>query len=188
MKTLRNFLCLLFWIVLTVLMLTPSDCLAQNMKMSTRDLTIESTAVVYGKCSKIKSEWNKEQDIIYTEITIIPEGYIKGNLGGETVITIPGGRVGNIVYEVSEMPVFQANEEVLAFIYKHPSGKNLVTGGFQGKMTISKDPKTGKRIISSGSTQGKVSRENLKGANAKSASTDKTLLEDFIREVEGYLK
>jgi len=158
--------------------------------MSTRDLAVESTTVMYGKCSSVKCEWNQEQDIIFTEITIVPEGYIKGNLGSETVITVPGGRVGDIIYEVSEMPVFETGEEVFAFIYEHPSGKNLVTGGFQGKIRIEKDPVTGKRIINSSSSKDEVRSANLKSLDAKPATgvKDVTLLEDFIREVEGYLK
>jgi hypothetical protein len=173
-----------------ILMLTTSEAHAQHNKMSTEELTVESTTVMYGKCSSIKSSWNQEMDIIFTEITIIPEGYIKGNLGAETVITVPGGRVGDIIYEVSEMPVFEAGEEVFAFIYKHPSGKNLVTGGFQGKIRIEKDPETGKRMINSLPSQGEVRSDNLKSMAAKPAASTKdvTLLEDFIKEVEGYLK
>jgi hypothetical protein len=113
--------------------------------MSDQDLTNESTAVLYGKCSKIRSEWNENKSIIYTYITIIPEEYIKGNLGPEAVIAVPGGRVDDIIYEVSEMPVFTEGEEAVVFIWTNPAGKNLVTGGFQGKMKIEKDSKTGKR-------------------------------------------
>jgi hypothetical protein len=69
------------------------------------------------------------------------------------------------------MPVFTEGEEVFAFIWKHPSGKNLVTGGLQGKMKIEKDKKTGKKIL-----------------KADPDKPDKVLLEDFTKKVKGYMK
>ena len=177
-----------YWVIALILIFPFSECNAQHKKMSVRELTNKSNAVMYGKCSEVKSAWNQNRDMIFTEVTNIPEGYIKGNLGAQTVITIPGGRVGDIIYEVSEMPVFNTGEEVFAFVYRHPSGKNLVTGGFQGKMKIEKDRATGKRMVKSKNAVVKKLTEDLKGVDAKSAATDKILLEEFIIEVEGYLK
>ena len=172
MKTPKRIFRLVFWLLLSFLIFSLTESKAQHKKMSAKDLTQESTAILYGKCSKIKSEWNEKQDIIFTYVTIIPEEYVKGNLGPEAVITIPGGRVGDIIYEVSEMPVFIEGEEVVAFIWKHPSGKNLVTGGFQGKLKIEKDKQTGQRTV--------------KGKD-KTQKPKKVKLDDFINEVKGYL-
>ena len=188
MKTLKKKQYSCFWIIVLILIFPLSECNAQLRKMTTRELTTESTSVVYGKCSEVKSEWNATRDMIFTKVTITPEGYVKGNLGGQAVITVPGGRIGDIIYEVSEMPVFKTGEEVFAFIYSHPSGNNLVTGGFQGKIRIEKDPATGKRMVKTKRITTKALSKDLKGVDAKSAATDKTLLVDFIKEVEGYLK
>ena len=171
MKTHRSAFSMPFVLLASLLILIPGESNAQHKKMSTEDLTQESTAILYGKCAKIKSEWNQDQDIIFTTVTIVPEEYLKGNLGAEALITIPGGQVDDIIYEVSEMPVFMEGEEVFAFIWKHPSGKNLVTGGKQGKMKIEKDKNTGKR--------------KLKGDPQK---PEKELLEDFTQKVKGYMK
>lgn len=158
---------------------------AQVKKMSAKDLTDESTVVLYGKCSKIKSEWNDKKDLIFTYVTIVPEEYLKGNLGSEAVILVPGGRVGDIIYEVSETPVFYEGEEVAAFIWTNPAGKNLVVGGYQGKMKIKKD-NNGKRMVEGYGLdeeatiegEGKVSHGQLK----------KVSLDDFTAKVKGYVK
>ena len=171
MKTYRSANYLAFTLVLGLLILIPTESKAQHKKMSAEDLTQVSTAILYGKCSKVKSDWNKEKDIIFTTVTIIPEEYLKGNLGSEALITVPGGQVGDIIYEVSEMPFFTEGEEVFAFIWKHPSGKNLVTGGTQGKLKIEKDKKTGKKTL-----------------KEKSDKPEEVLLEDFTQKVKGYLK
>ena len=171
MKTYRSFICMAFLLLAALFILIPTESMAQLKKMSAEGLTNKSTAILYGKCSKVKSEWNQENDLIFTTVTVIPEEYIKGDLGAEAQITIPGGQVGDIIYEVSEMPVFLEGEEVFAFIWEHPSGKNLVTGGKQGKMKIEKDKNTGKRKV--------------KGDPNK---PDKELLEDFTQKVKGYMK
>lgn len=171
MKTQRNVFLPAFTLLLGLLFLSPPESKAQLKKMSAEDLTKESSAILHGKISMVKSAWNQEKDLIFTTVTIVPDEYIKGNLGAEALITIPGGQVDNMIYEVSEMPVFSEGEEVFAFVWTHPSGKHLITGGTQGKMKIEKDAKTGKKKV--------------KGNPDK---PEKVLLEDFTNEVRGYLK
>jgi hypothetical protein len=187
MKTLIRIFKLTSLLAVCLFYLATANINGQVKKMSVKDLTDESTAVLYGKCSKIKSEWNDKKDLIFTYVTIEPEEYLKGNLGSEAVILVPGGRVGDIIYEVSETPVFYEGEEVAAFIWTNPSGKNLVTGGYQGKMKIEKDSKTGKKMVVGMSLddmeeapegQGKVSPGQLK----------KVSLDDFTAKVKGYMK
>lgn len=161
------------WLLIIFLLVQVTDGRAQLKKMSDKDLTDESTAVFYGKCSRKTSNWDENHRIIYTYVTIVPEEYLKGNLGSEVVVAVPGGQVGDIIYEVSEMPVFNEGEEVVAFVWKHPSGKNLVTGGSLGKMKIEKDLKTGKRWV-------KTKEDDFPG-NGES-------LENFVAKVKGYMK
>lgn len=179
----------------------PATCAAQVKKMTAKELTTESTSILYGKCKRMESAWTEDKSMIITEVIVVPEYYLKGNLGSEVIITVPGGQVGDIIYEVSEMPTFQKGEEVFAFIWQHPSGMNLITGGFQGKLKIKVDNKTGKKTIQ-GKQFGKYAAKEL---SPKPLSTEKettmaakvpTLpqvkskrisLDDFTKEVEGYL-
>lgn len=168
------------------LFLHAAETRAQVRKMSAKDLTRESSAVLYGKCMKKESQWNEDRSIIYTYITIAPEEYLKGDLGPSAVIAVPGGRVGNVIYEVSETPVFTEGEEVVAFIWTNPAGKNLVTGGYQGKMKIEKDNKTGKRYVSgAGIDEGADEGEQEKQSPGQ---LKKMALEDFTAKVKGYMK
>jgi hypothetical protein len=184
MKNLKKTLNLASWLFICFLGFHGTDCIAQVKEMSAKDLTKESTAVFYGKCSKVRSEWNDNKSIIYTYVTVVPEGYIKGNLGSEAVIAVPGGRVDDIVYEVSEMPFFEEGEEVVAFIWTNPAGKNLVTGGYQGKMKIEKDPKTGKRMVHAVGLDGESDVQNQGGGLTLKA--EKVPLEDFVSKVRSY--
>lgn len=185
MKNLKKIFSPTCWWFLSLLFLPISESNSQVIKMSAKDMTEVSTAVFYGKCSKLRTEWNENRNIIYTYVTIVPEEYIKGNLGSEAVITIPGGKVDNIIYEVSEMPVFSEGEEVVAFVWTNPRGKNLITGGYKGKMKIDKDEKTGERMV-------EVNAEMLEETEGQEkippGQSKKMGLEDFVGKIKGWAK
>jgi hypothetical protein len=186
MEDLRKIIRLTFYLSLCFLVFSMTDSTAQVKEMSAKELTTESTAVFYGKCSKKESKWNDKKSIIFTYVTVVPEAYIKGSLGTEVVITVPGGQVGDILYEVSEMPVFIEGEDVMAFTWKNPAGKILVTGGYQGKMKIEKDKKTGKRMVHTSGI--KVEPDTQTQSNGKTTKPEKIQLEDFVTKVKGYAK
>ena len=163
----------IWYLAIFFLIFNVSESKGQQKKMSDKDLTDESTAILYGRCSKKSCAWDENHRIIYTYVTIVPEEYLKGNLGTEAVVAVPGGQVGDIIYEVSEMPFFTEGEEVIAFVWKNPSGRNLVTGGSQGKMKIEKDIKTGRRMVKTKDTDSETNGE---------------ILENFVAKVKGYMK
>jgi hypothetical protein len=179
----------------------PSTCVAQVKKMSAQELTNESTSILYGKCTRLESAWTEDKSMILTRVTVVPDQYLKGNLGNEVTITVPGGQVGDIIYEVSEMPAFQKDEEVFAFIWQHPSGMNLVTGGYQGKLRISVDAKTGRKTLERRQLEKMVPKQLVKEPTVTSQKTTKAAkaptlpqtkserisLDDFTKEVQGYL-
>ena len=115
-----------------LLLLFAGNSFSQLRKMTTKEMVEKSTAILHGKCNKKESFWNDKRDKIFTRVKILSDENIKGNLTSETEIIVPGGRVGNIIYDVSEMPIFHEGEEVFVFVWKHPSGINMVTGAQQG--------------------------------------------------------
>ena len=172
-------------------LLSMAESKAQVKKMSSKDMTEVSDAVLYGKCTGKKCEWNENRTAIYTYVTIVPEGYIKGNLGSEVVVAVPGGRVDDILVEVSETPIFLEDEEVVAFICKGKKGSNLITGGFQGKMKIEKDPVTGKRsVIEQDFDEELVGEEDVAVTqdSEKANRNVKVALEDYVTKIKGYIK
>lgn len=185
MKNPRSVFSLFSGLIISFLISCPTESKAQVIKMSVEDLTKESTAILYGKCHKIMCEWDADQDIILTQVTIIPEVYLKGNLGNEAILTIPGGRVGNIVYEVSEMPVFVEGEEVFTFAWKHPSGKHLVTGGHQGKLKIKKDKSTGKKTVQ---VIASLESDDPFAKDKDDKKPTQVTLDEFVDKVKGFTK
>jgi hypothetical protein len=185
MKDLKKSFNLTCLLIICFLIAPGVESKSQVKKMSHKDMTEVSTAVLYGKCTNKRCEWNEKKSIIYTYVTIAPEEYIKGNLGSEAVITIPGGRVGDIIYEVSEMPAFEEGEEVVAFIWTNPRGKNLVTGGYKGKIKIEKDEKTGKKTVQ---VNDEMMDEGEGLDKVPPGQAKKMQLEDFVGKLKGYMK
>ncbi len=161
---------------------------AQVKKMSIQELTDESTAILVGKCTGKQSAWNDKHNQIYTLVTIQAGQYVKGNLGAEAVITVPGGQVGDILYEVSDMPVFEEGEESLVFIWKHPSGKLLVTGAHHGKLRIVKDKKSGASSLQGGVLEFNPDAGKAIIPQSPSGDRQRIQLDDFIRTVKNYVK
>ena len=186
MKNLRKIISTTFCLLLCFLFFSLTEIKSQVLEMSAQDLTTQSTAVFYGKCSKKSCDWDENHRIIYTYVTIVPEEYLKGNLGSSAVIAVPGGKVGNVVYEVSDMPIFVEGEDVMAFVRTNSAGKNLVTGGFQGKMKIEKDKTTGKRIIYGLGLGIQPGIQNQLVDQNQRPGIEK--LEDFIAKVKAYMK
>lgn len=186
MKNLKRISYLTCLMILFLLLFSEAVSKAQVKKMSVKDMTEVSTAVLFGKCTGKKCEWNDNRTAIYTYVTIVPEGYIKGNLGSEVIVAVPGGRVDDILVEVSETPIFIEDEEVVVFICKSPKGRNLITGGYQGKMKIEKDKSTGKRMVNGiGDDLDFEEEEQVSGKPKKPEKLD---LEEFVEKVKGYAK
>ena len=171
---------------LTLLLLSSS--LAQVQVMSTKELTEESSSVLLGTCTRMESYWADGNSKIFTRIRIRGQQYIKGDLGAEAEITVPGGRIGDVNYEVSDMPVFREGEEVFVFVWSHPSGKQLVMGGAQGKLTVETDKVTGKKIIRGAPLQPESAAGLQKAASEQPQTQKKIFLDDFMNEVKGYVK
>jgi hypothetical protein len=185
MKNLKKIISITCLMIICLLFIPAGEIKSQVLQMSAEELTNESTAVFYGKCIGKRSEWNENRSIIYTYVTIAPEEYIKGNLGSQAVIAVPGGRVDDIIYEVSEMPVFTEGEEVVAFIWTNPSGKNLVTGGFQGKLKVETDKNSGKRMVLGAGNMDKKEPHSQAPGQIKKA--ENMQLEDFVGKLKGYM-
>ena len=115
---------------------TPSPACAQVARMSLDELTSTATSILHGRATHSQAVWSEDGKRIYTEVTLEVQDQLKGRSTKTTVVTVPGGQIGDIRYEVSDMPAIDEGEEVLVFVWQHPSGRNLVTGGAQGKLSV----------------------------------------------------
>lgn len=187
MKSLKRIARLFTALFICMFMLGVTGLNGQVLQRSVEEMTHDSKTILYGTCTRIESLWDEKHERIHTEVHVQAEGYLKGAQGSQLTITIPGGRVDNIMYEVSDMPSFTEGEEFVAFLSKHSSGRNLVTGAVQGKLKIYKNANTGKRLVN---RPVKQEASNKKSAAIFDESTQKTeaiVLDEFLVEITGYL-
>lgn len=172
-----------------LLMVTIERASAQSRKLTTQDLTDRAEIVAVGKVIGIRSEWNQERTRIYTKVTIAVDQYVKGERP-EKILTVThlGGEVGEVGELYSGTPKFQMDEEVLIFVEKDRKDNLRITGGAQGKLRIMEDEKTGKKILRDVPLRLEGEGKPGKRSTTRTAAYGKIILEDFIREVEGYIK
>lgn len=122
----------------SMMLLAMGDARASVVRKSIPDLLGDSEVVLKGKVRAIESRWSDDGSIIVTDVTLAVKTEIFGNPGGsEVTVTVPGGRVGDVVLEVSETPAFRRGGEAVLFLTGSGNGSFEVTGHFQGKIDVS---------------------------------------------------
>lgn len=121
--------------VLTLMMsISVPNAAASVIEKSLGDMTTEADIIVTGKVVNKESYW--ENGKIFTDVTISVGQKIKGRPENEIIVQVQGGVVGDIYAQVSDVPLFEENEEVLLFLKG-----NQVVGWNQGKYTIKTENK-----------------------------------------------
>jgi len=125
--------------VVALLYSFPTEIRAQAVEASLEEMVGVSTVVVTGRTVSQASAWEADGRRIVTRVRVAVDEVLAGAETSEIELLVPGGRVGNTVYEVSDMPSFTDGEEVLLFVWTSPDGRNMVAGGAQGKLSVVRD-------------------------------------------------
>lgn len=127
---------------------TPGQVHPQSRKVSTDDLTRTSEIVARGKVREMKPEWDESRSRIRTRVTLAVDEYLKGSGGGTMDVYVPGGEVGSVGEVYSHVAKFSRDEDVILFANRDRRGRFRISGGSQGKFTVTRDEKTGTNIVS----------------------------------------
>ncbi|MEW6325397.1 MAG: hypothetical protein AB1515_08445 [Nitrospirota bacterium] len=108
-------------------------------------------------CSVLEqhSQWDPEQNMIITIVTLQVEERLKGGGGDQIQVEALGGIVGDKGLKVTGAPVFEQGERAVLFLKSAGENRHHVVGWAQGKFTIRTDPTTGEERI----------ERNLKGVH-----------------------
>ena len=82
-------------LVLGAMMFLPATAQALVIPKERPQLVQESTTILTGQVTALRSFWNKGHERIYTEVTVLVHEYLKGNEGSLIKFTVPGGTVDN---------------------------------------------------------------------------------------------
>ena len=137
------FVLLVFFFMSFFVLFNSEKAQAMIIKKDLGTLAAEAQIIMTGKVTAIQSGWEDKK--IYTYVTVSKEELFKGAGDEKVIIKVPGGTVGEITCRVSDTPVFQKGEEILAFL--KASGKYYeLVGARQGKYTVQKDKIVGLNV------------------------------------------
>ena len=83
----------LFFFAACLFLIGPVEAL--RLKTNWGERVDLSERIVRGKILSVKSRWNPEKRLIYTDVIISVDEYLKGDGPKEIKLTIPGGSVGD---------------------------------------------------------------------------------------------
>ncbi len=116
------------------------------LRVTPRELADTANLVVEGRVATVDVRWDEGRTCINTYATLAVERVHKGQAGGQVVVKVPGGRVGDEEVRVEGVARFAAGEEVMAFLWKDGRGEWIVLGEAQGKFLLTQEAKTGRRM------------------------------------------
>ncbi len=123
------------------------------LKEDVASLAGKSRAVVHARVADMRSYWNAERTMIFTDVTLEVKGRLRGTAEGQLVVRVPGGTVDDYTVEMEGAPEFVTGEQVVAFIGSWDDGVPMVAGYFQGLSRVEHD-KSGNAILHGGVADG----------------------------------
>jgi hypothetical protein len=175
--------CILWISVGALLVLSAAGQATKIIYQSPKELATQSSQIVRGTVTSVKSYWNEEGTKIFTEALVAVEETYKGVAIGEARIVQLGGIVGHVNMRVEGALAWRPDEEVLLFLEPGVPGAFNVSGFSQGKFDIVRDPRTG-RVFVKGVELGGVELVG-RSPGAAPAPPGRVPLDQFINETLG---
>jgi len=123
------------------------------LKEDVGSLKKQAESVVHAKVVDVRSYWNADHSVIYTDSTLEVKGRLHGTSDNLIIIREPGGTVDDYTMVMEGAPKFDVDDEVVAFISRWHDGAPMVAGYFQGVSKIHRD-KLGNAILQGGVADG----------------------------------
>lgn len=139
--------CVLWVSACALLVLSAAGQTTKILYQSPKELANESSQIVRGTVTSVKSYWNREGTKIFTEALVTVDQTYKGAAIGEARVLQLGGIVGHVNMHVEGALTWRPDEEVLLFLEPNVPGTFSVSGFSQGRFDIARDPKTGAAFV-----------------------------------------
>ena len=138
---------ILFFTVTLVMALAVPGAHAQQSLMAAPAIIGQSDVIVAGRVGSLATEWTPNKERIQTRVTITVDETMKGSPGSSLTLVVPGGEIDGVGEWYSHTATFHNNEEVVVFAAKDKAGEFRVAGGEHGKVLVTRDTKSGAKII-----------------------------------------
>lgn len=153
----------------------------RELQETTLDIARNSENIVVAKCISSESRWNEQGSLIFTYVTFQVQDTVHGEMKDENLtLRFLGGRVGDTVQYVADMPEFYESEEVMLFLGpKNRSGYQTLSSIQSGVLRVKTDSETGNRLITTPTTGIPMYKEDT-NKSISSPYNNEVLLGDLI--------
>jgi hypothetical protein len=154
--------------------------------MSMEQMTQEATTIVIGKTVATQSQWVGRS--LVTQVTIMVEEALKGDVGTSIKVDVPGGvdynRKHPIAMTYAGAPQFSLDEKTFLFLYRPAEGDSnySVIGLSQGKFSIGQADDGGEVV-----TRDTINTPVQKGAGAIRGNRQVIPMSEFKAMVRRFL-
>jgi hypothetical protein len=111
------------------------------------ELVRESQAIVHGRVADVTAVWADGRRRIDSLVTIEVREYLKGDLGAQVTIRVPGGQIGRYRSVMVGAPAFAEGDEVVLLLGARGPSYPYVLGLSQGVFRVVEDPQTRARLV-----------------------------------------
>lgn len=150
--------------LLICLFLVPSAFATTVAPLSFEQLVSESSAVVYGRVSEVRSQWTADRRFIESVVSIDVIRGMKGGASDTIAFTVPGGQVGRYLNVIPGAPMFAAGDLAVFFLTAHGPRLPVTTGLTQGVYRVQRDASSGAMLVTAPivDTVGRIARGDVK--------------------------
>ena len=127
------------FVALLVSLLVASADATTVVPLSFDKLVSQSSAVVYGRVSDVRSQWTADRRFIESVVSIDVIKDLKGGTGDTVAFTVPGGQVGRYLNVMPGAPVFAAGDLAVFFLTAQGPRLPVTTGLTQGVYRVHRD-------------------------------------------------
>jgi hypothetical protein len=127
------------FVALLVSLLVASADATTVVPLSFDKLVSQSSAVVYGRVSDVRSQWTADRRFIESVVSIDVIKDLKGGTADTIAFTVPGGQVGRYLNVIPGAPVFAAGDLAVFFLTAQGPRLPVTTGLTQGVYRVQRD-------------------------------------------------
>jgi hypothetical protein len=175
----RSLLVLLFALVA----LAPLDAVTLS-PMTFEQLVDEATAVVYARVADVRGRWTADRRGIESVVTLDALRYLKGNLGDDVALRVPGGEAGGMVQVMPGAPVLREGDLVVAFLGSRGPSLPTLVGFTQGLFRVVIDARSGSAHVTPPPLKASAAGRILRGSAERRTLT----IDAFASEVRSVLE
>ncbi len=152
------------------------------MQRDFSDLVARAEQVVIGTVTKIVQDTDNN-GAPRTLVTFEDLSILKGSVGSSLTLDFYGGRDGEHVTAISDMPIFHEGERAVLFVADNGKAICPLVGVWQGRFRVRFDARRGTEVVDSNDGRAVVGRQKralvLAPAGAASDTTSALTLDQF---------